>query len=200
MPTPTEILVIPVNRRGQVDAEGWDSDVDLWNSLRVAVRAASPADARDKETVLRNAGQIVKLADKQLAAGANVYEGSLPDGTSVRFCRPDLFRKWGRILAKPSTGPARTEVLPPRESTKTPYLASYVADRLRVALEDSRNLPIAYPFLADAGLMERTPNGFVAQDPETLQRKCRELRDEMLEADQSAGVEPAEAARPRMRI
>lgn len=82
----------------------------------------------------------------------------------------------------------------------TPYLQSYVADRLRVALLDPRNLPIAYPFLADAGLMERTPSGYVSQDPETLQRNCRELMEAMIEASHAVGASQGAPAAPRRRL
>ena len=43
--------------------------------------------------------------------------------------------------------------------------------RLEHARKDSRNHPVAYPILARFDEMERTPNGFVAVDPETVVRR-----------------------------
>lgn len=43
------------------------------------------------------------------------------------------------------------------------------------ALDDPRNMPSAYPILADHGLMERTGNGFKSIDPDTIRRRIRDL-------------------------
>lgn len=50
---------------------------------------------------------------------------------------------------------------------------------LHVALGDSRQLSAAYPILARYGLMERTPNGFKAIDPDAVIRRGRELIDRL---------------------
>ena len=47
--------------------------------------------------------------------------------------------------------------------------------RLRLALDRQRNHPNIYPLLADYGLMERTPDGFKAIDPDKVYSLCREL-------------------------
>lgn len=43
------------------------------------------------------------------------------------------------------------------------------------ALDDPRNMPSAYPILADYGLMDRTENGFKCIDPDTIRRRIRDL-------------------------
>lgn len=52
-------------------------------------------------------------------------------------------------------------------------------NQLHVALGDSSQLSVAYPILARYGLMERTPNGFKAIDPDAVVRRCRELIDRL---------------------
>ena len=52
-------------------------------------------------------------------------------------------------------------------------------NQLHVALGDSRQLSVAYPILARYGLMERTPNGFKAIDPDAVVRRCSELIDRL---------------------
>lgn len=61
--------------------------------------------------------------------------------------------------------------LPEKRKTEQINLA---IERLRHALEDSRNLPVAYPVLANMGLMTRTANGFRAIDPRQVISRCRE--------------------------
>lgn len=48
------------------------------------------------------------------------------------------------------------------------------------------DLSIAYPILVEHGYMERTPNGYVAIDPEAVLRRARCLI-EVLKADMPAG-------------
>ena len=66
-------------------------------------------------------------------------------------------------------------------------ITPFQAQRLRFALEDTRNLPSAYPILAVAGVLERTENGFKSIDPETAQKRIREL----LTLRVAEGVTPA---------
>jgi len=40
---------------------------------------------------------------------------------------------------------------------------------------DFRQLPVAYPILARYGMMDRTPNGFKAINPEVVVARAREL-------------------------
>ena len=43
--------------------------------------------------------------------------------------------------------------------------------KLRFALDDSRNLPVAFEILAQFDEMQRTDCGYVSIDPETAQRR-----------------------------
>lgn len=63
--------------------------------------------------------------------------------------------------------------------------------RLRHAI--MHDLSIAYPILAEHGDLERTPNGYVAIDPEAVLRRARCLI-EVLKADMPA----SEASECRM--
>ncbi len=47
-------------------------------------------------------------------------------------------------------------------------------NRLRHALEDSRNFPVAYETLANMGYMQRTANGFKSIDPDQIVARCHE--------------------------
>lgn len=54
-------------------------------------------------------------------------------------------------------------------------ITEHERNRLEHALSDFRNYPVAYPILAAHELLERTPNGFKSEDPETIARRIREL-------------------------
>ena len=47
--------------------------------------------------------------------------------------------------------------------------------RLFHAISDFRNAPVAYPILAKYGYMQMTSAGYVAIDPEAINRRCHEL-------------------------
>lgn len=63
--------------------------------------------------------------------------------------------------------------------TKQSTAAEFKIARLTHALSDWRNRPSAYPILWLHGLMERTPDSYMALDPETIDRRCRELIAEL---------------------
>ena len=170
MPTlsQAEILVIQLNRKGLIEG---DSQADDFTKLRAAVAASLPANARDKITVLGTTEAILDYANEALLAGMRFYEPKTGGAVAVRFCRPEAFREV-LLLSKQEAGQGE----PPAPHKHAP---EHVAARLRFALQDGRNLPSAYPILADRGWLERTANGYVATDSATLNRRCRELLAEV---------------------
>ena len=60
-------------------------------------------------------------------------------------------------------------------TTKDSTAAEFKIARLNHALSDWRNRPCAYPILWLHGLMEKTPDGYKSIDPETIDRRIKEL-------------------------
>ena len=95
--SPVRTIVIPLNRRGQIDDCLEATGVDLLADLHNAVRTASSPDAKDDDTVHRNTCQILAMANASLNNGIHVSEytaGSGDSAVSLRFCRSDLLRKY----------------------------------------------------------------------------------------------------------
>ena len=51
----------------------------------------------------------------------------------------------------------------------------FAIERLRHGINTSNFSMSQYEILAQYGFMERSPNGFVALDPQVIQRRCKEL-------------------------
>ena len=95
--SPVRTIVIPLNRRGQIDDCLEATGGDLLADLHTAVRTAASPDAKEDEIVHRNTCQILAMANAELNRGAQVMEyeaGAGDSAVSLRFCRSDLLRKY----------------------------------------------------------------------------------------------------------